>query len=188
MSMYSIKPLPYCKEISLQLIKNRGKKRKVFEQVCLPQCLRWWWIHLQCWRPRSDPWVGKIPCRRAWQPTPAWRIPRDRGAWWATVHGVTMSRAQRSEQAQHSGSESAQRLKTGPWVAQAPPGSRTGVRGLHRALSWALGARLSETLTVCVILFLLLTLPNIVLRSRGKKKCDSSLGQNYRVERNSCRS
>ena len=22
----------------------------------------------------------------------AWRIPKDRGAWWATVHGVTKSR------------------------------------------------------------------------------------------------
>ena len=26
-------------------------------------------IHLQ-WRPDFDPWVGKIPWRRAWQPTP----------------------------------------------------------------------------------------------------------------------
>ena len=25
---------------------------------------------LQCRRPRFDPWVGKIPWRRAWQPTP----------------------------------------------------------------------------------------------------------------------
>ena len=25
---------------------------------------------LQCRRPRFDPWVGKIPFRRAWQPTP----------------------------------------------------------------------------------------------------------------------
>ena len=27
-------------------------------------------IYLQCRRPGFDPWVGKIPCRRAWQPTP----------------------------------------------------------------------------------------------------------------------
>ena len=27
-------------------------------------------ICLQCWRPRFDPWVGKIPWRRKWQPTP----------------------------------------------------------------------------------------------------------------------
>ena len=26
----------------------------------------------------------------------AWRIPRDRGAWWATVHGVSKSQAQLS--------------------------------------------------------------------------------------------
>ena len=26
-------------------------------------------IHLQCGRPGLDPWVGKIPWRRAWQPT-----------------------------------------------------------------------------------------------------------------------
>ena len=27
----------------------------------------------------------------------AWRIPMDRGAWWATVHGVAKSRTQLSE-------------------------------------------------------------------------------------------
>ena len=27
-------------------------------------------IHLQCGRPVFDPWVGKIPWRTAWQPTP----------------------------------------------------------------------------------------------------------------------
>ena len=33
-------------------------------------------------------WVGKIPWRRAWQPTPVF-LPgesHDRGAWWAIVH------------------------------------------------------------------------------------------------------
>ena len=32
------------------------------------------------------PWVGKIPWRIL-----AWRIPMDRGAWQATVHGVATS-------------------------------------------------------------------------------------------------
>ena len=32
--------------------------------------IRWWRIHLQCRRPRFDPWVGKIPWRRKWLPTP----------------------------------------------------------------------------------------------------------------------
>ena len=30
----------------------------------------------------------------------AWRIPIDKGAWWATVHGVTKSRTGLSDQAQ----------------------------------------------------------------------------------------
>ena len=40
-----------------------------------------------------DSWVGKIPWRRKWQPTPVF-LPgntMDRGAWWATVHGITKS-------------------------------------------------------------------------------------------------
>ena len=32
----------------------------------------------------------------------AWRIPMERGAWQATVHGVTKSWTQVSDQAQHS--------------------------------------------------------------------------------------
>ena len=32
--------------------------------------LRWWSICLQCRRPGFDPWFGKIPWRRKWQPTP----------------------------------------------------------------------------------------------------------------------
>ena len=31
---------------------------------------QWYRICLQCRRPGFDPWVGKIPWRRAWQPTP----------------------------------------------------------------------------------------------------------------------
>ena len=40
-------------------------------------------------RCRCDPKVGKIPWRRAWQPTPIF-LPgeMDRGAWWAVVHGI----------------------------------------------------------------------------------------------------
>ena len=47
-------------------------------------------------RYRFDPWIRKLPWRRAWKPTPVF-LPReshvDRGAWWATVHGVTESEA-----------------------------------------------------------------------------------------------
>ena len=45
-----------------------------------------------------DPWVGKIPWKRRRHPTPpqdsCLENPMDRGAWWATVHGVTKSRTQ----------------------------------------------------------------------------------------------
>ena len=36
--------------------------------IILSQGLPWWL--LQCRRPGFDPWVGKIPWRRKWQPTP----------------------------------------------------------------------------------------------------------------------
>ena len=101
-------------------------------------------ICLQCGRPRFNPWVGKIPWRRQWHPTPVllpgnshgrrslvgcspWgreesdttellhfhfslscigegngnplqcsclENPKDSGAWWAAVYGVTQSRTQ----------------------------------------------------------------------------------------------
>ena len=31
---------------------------------------QWWRIHCQCKRFRISPWVGTIPWRRKWQPTP----------------------------------------------------------------------------------------------------------------------
>ena len=46
----------------------------------------------------QETWVWSLgwedPRRREWQPTPvflAWKNPMDRGAWWATVYGVTKS-------------------------------------------------------------------------------------------------
>ena len=36
----------------------------------LPWWLSWQRICLQCGRPGFDPWVGRIPWRRAWQPIP----------------------------------------------------------------------------------------------------------------------
>ena len=45
----------------------------------------------KCRRLRFDPWVRKIPWRRKWQPLHYFCLgsPMDRGAWWATFHGVT---------------------------------------------------------------------------------------------------
>ena len=40
-----------------------------------------------------DPWVKKIPSKKAWQPTLVFLVenPLDRGSWWATAHRVTKS-------------------------------------------------------------------------------------------------
>ena len=49
---------------------------------------------LQCGRSRFDLWVGKIPWRRKWQPTPVFWPGNymDRGVWRATVLGITSVR------------------------------------------------------------------------------------------------
>ena len=50
----------------------------------------------QCRRRGFDPWVGKIPWRRKWQPNPVFLPGKsmDRGACQTTVHGVTKSQTQ----------------------------------------------------------------------------------------------
>ena len=48
---------------------------------------------LQCWRPGFDPWVGKIPWRRAWQPTPVF-LPGE-SPWTEEPGGLQSMRLQR---------------------------------------------------------------------------------------------
>ena len=54
-----------------------------------------WWLSgnepiCQCKRLRFNPWMGKIPWRRKWQPTPSCLgNPMDKGAWQITAHRVT---------------------------------------------------------------------------------------------------
>ena len=50
--------------------------------------LRWYRICLQCGGSGFDPWVGKIPWRRAWQPTPVF-LPKE--APWTEVLGRLQS-------------------------------------------------------------------------------------------------
>ena len=76
------------------------------------QCQLWalGWAHqllhqtnLQCWRPGFSPWVGKIPWRWQWPLTPVF-LPEEshgKGFWRATVHGVTKSWTQLSDQYFH---------------------------------------------------------------------------------------
>ena len=42
----------------------------IISSLVLPWWLRWYRVHVQCKRPRFNPWVGKILCKREWQPTP----------------------------------------------------------------------------------------------------------------------
>ena len=45
-------------------------------------------------RHRFNPWVEKILWKRKWWPTPVFLLGKlhgQRGAWWATVHGVSKS-------------------------------------------------------------------------------------------------
>ena len=46
-----------------------------------------------------DPWVGKVPWRRKWQPTAVFLPGKsmDRRAWQATAHGVGKSQTQLSD-------------------------------------------------------------------------------------------
>ena len=36
-------------------------------------------VCLQCWRPGFNPWVGKIPWSRKWQPTPVFLPEKSHG-------------------------------------------------------------------------------------------------------------
>ena len=47
----------------------------------------------QCRRCGFSPWIGQIPWRRKWQPTPYSSLenPMDRGTWQAIVHGLAKS-------------------------------------------------------------------------------------------------
>ena len=58
-----------------------------------------WWLRtsicLQCGRPGSNPWVGKIPWRRKWQPTPV-VLPGKSSLVGYTVHGTAKSCTQLS--------------------------------------------------------------------------------------------
>ena len=78
----------------------------------------------RCKRCEFDSWVGKIPWSRKWQPTPVFLPgdPMDRGAWWATVHGVTKSWTQLSNWAQHQGPDPAVLALEGEVLSTGPPG------------------------------------------------------------------
>ena len=57
----------------------------------------------KCKTCRFNPWIRKIPWRRAWQRTPVF-LPgdfHDRGAWQATVHRVAKSQTRLKQLSKH---------------------------------------------------------------------------------------
>ena len=62
----------------------------------LPGWLRWLRVCLQCGRPGFNPWFGRAPGEENSYPLQYSHLENslDRGAWQATVHGVTKSRTQ----------------------------------------------------------------------------------------------
>ena len=58
----------------------------------------------RCKRHGFDPWVGKIPWRRAWHPLQhsCLEDPVDRGAWQVAVHGVTQNRIRLERLSMHA--------------------------------------------------------------------------------------
>ena len=82
-------------ELSLQMHRLSSPGRQRCHPPGLPWGLRRQRIRLQCRRPGFDPWVGKIPRRREWQPTSVFSPgdPRQQRGLAATVHGVAKGQA-----------------------------------------------------------------------------------------------
>ena len=84
----------------------------------------------RCKRHRVDPWVGKIPWRRAWQPTPVFLPGESHGqrAWRAAVH-----RVRESDTAEQLGTgfKTFQRWACFPHENMVCLGRETVIRGLR---------------------------------------------------------
>ena len=78
---------------------------------------QWERICLQCRRHEFSPWVGKMPWRRKWQPTPYSHLenPTNREAWRAAVYGVARESDLATEQLNNS---IEYRTGTTPWHHQ----------------------------------------------------------------------
>ena len=70
------------KDIDIDLLESLRKTERKKTKICQTPMRR----------PGFEPWVGKIPWRRAWLLQYSWlENPMDRGAWWAIVLGVAKS-------------------------------------------------------------------------------------------------
>ena len=69
-----VKNLPETQETPVQFLVWEDPLQKEYATHSNILGLPWWLrclrIRLQCGRSGLDPWVGKIPWRKAWKPTP----------------------------------------------------------------------------------------------------------------------
>ena len=93
----------------------------------------------QCRRPKNhrlDSWVGKTPLEEGMvthSSILAWRIPMDRGAWWARVHGVAKSRTSLKRLSMHARRKEVLKLISllicGAWLLLNQPAGPTDTVG-----------------------------------------------------------
>ena len=83
-----------CDVIIFQFVGNRYGTWLHHENIP-PWWLIWSRIYLHCERPGFDPWVGQIPWRRAWQPTPVF-LPGE-SPWTEDPGGLQSTASQRAE-------------------------------------------------------------------------------------------
>ena len=89
-----------------QLMNGKMKKKRKKSMWCIHTGLPWWLSGkqsaYQCRSHGFNPWSGKIPWRRKWQPTPVFLPgePMGRAAQCATVQGVRVRHDLATEQQQ----------------------------------------------------------------------------------------
>ena len=89
-----VKNPPAMQETPVQFLHQKvplGKDR-LAQMVKNPPAMWEIWVRFLDW---EDTLEGGMASHSS---IPAWRIPMNRGAWWATVHGITKSRTQLSTQ------------------------------------------------------------------------------------------
>ena len=97
--------------LNLYFIINKLKLRS-FKICCFYPATYWSWASLEAQTVKNPPamWETWVHWTLGWEDPLeegmathssilAWRIPMDRGVWWATVHGVTKSQIRLSDKA-----------------------------------------------------------------------------------------
>ena len=79
-------------------------KREKSHRICWALKVYPWWLRgksvcLQCGRPGFDPWVGKIPWKRKWQPTPVFLSGKSHGQ--RSLAGYSLCNGKESDVTEH---------------------------------------------------------------------------------------